>query len=66
MKRKQVYDFIKKNHMQAGKNLHKFFGGRPYADALSLAGQNTRIDLAYVFSRKIMVTMEFIRQNMLK
>ncbi len=41
-------------------------GGLPYADALSLAGQNTRIDLAYVFSRKIMVTMEFIRQNMLK
>ncbi|MDE6970455.1 MAG: hypothetical protein K2P69_11960 [Eubacterium sp.] len=42
------------------------FRGRPYADALSLAGQNTRIDLAYAFSRKIMVTMEFIRQNMLK
>ncbi len=29
-------------------------------------GRDTRIDLAYVFSRKIMVTMEFIRQNMLK
>ncbi len=66
MKRKQVYDFIKKIIRRRVKICTNFSGDGLMQMLHQWQGRDTRIDLAYVFSRKIMVTMEFIRQNMLK